>query len=97
VEELLEGGAPGRTWVRSGPSITVGRAGATVSLGDDPTVAPAHAELRIEADGTARLRDLGSATGTFARVPPHGERELREGDAVRLGRTVLRVSAVAEP
>ncbi|MFY3744252.1 FHA domain-containing protein [Anaeromyxobacter sp. Red801] len=97
VEELLEGGAPGRTWVRSGPSITVGRAGAAVSLGDDPSIAPAHAELRIEADGTARLRDLGSATGTFARVPPHGERELREGDAVRLGRTVLRVSAVADP
>ncbi|ACL64743.1 FHA domain containing protein [Anaeromyxobacter dehalogenans 2CP-1] len=97
VEELLEGGVPGRTWVRSGPSITVGRAGAAVSLGDDPSIAPAHAELRIEADGTARLRDLGSATGTFARVPPHGERELREGDAVRLGRTVLRVSAVADP
>lgn len=91
IEEWLEGGVPGRTWIRAGPSITFGRSGCTVNLGEDPHLSQAHAELLLEADGQARLRDLGSSTGTFLRVPPGAERELRDGDAVRLGREVLRV------
>jgi pSer/pThr/pTyr-binding forkhead associated (FHA) protein len=91
LEEVLEGGAAGRAWVRPGPSITVGRAGCTVQLGDDPHLAPAHAEVLLDPDGTAKLRDLGSPTGTFLRLPAGAERELRDGDAVRLGREVLRV------
>lgn len=92
LEESLEGGATGRVFVRGGPSVTIGRAGCAVSLGDDPWLSQAHAEILLEPDGTARLRDLGSATGTFLRLPPHAERELRDGDAVRIGREVLRVA-----
>jgi pSer/pThr/pTyr-binding forkhead associated (FHA) protein len=92
VEEWLEGGAGGRVFVRSGPSVTIGRAGCAVSLGDDPHVSQAHAELVVEQDGTARLRDLGSSNGTYVKVPPHAERELRDGDFVRMGREVLRVA-----
>jgi pSer/pThr/pTyr-binding forkhead associated (FHA) protein len=91
VEEWLEGGACGRVFVRSGPAVTIGRAGCAVSLGDDPHVSDAHAELLLDGDGQARLRDLGSTTGTFLRIPPGGERELHDGDAVRIGREVLRV------
>jgi hypothetical protein len=93
VEEWLEGGAGGRVYVRPGPAVTIGRAGCAVDLGDDPWLSQAHAELFVERDGTARLRDLGSSTGTFVRLPPRAERELAEGDAVRLGREVLRVAA----
>ncbi len=92
VEELLEGGAPGRVHVRGGPVVVIGRGGAGVALGDDPTVAPSHAELRLEPDGSARLRDLGSAAGTFVRLPPRAEQPLVDGDVVRIGREVLRVS-----
>ncbi len=49
----------------------------------------------VEQDGTARLRDLGSSNGTYVKIPPHAERELRDGDFVRMGHEVLRV-AVAE-
>jgi hypothetical protein len=91
VEEWLEGGLVGRAWVRAGPSITIGRSGCAVNLGDAPHLAQMHAELLLDADGHARLRDLGSTTGTFLRMPPGAERELHEGDAVRLGREVLRV------
>lgn len=94
VEELLEGGAPGRVHVRGGPVVVIGRGGAAIGLGDDPTVAPAHAELRLEPDGSARLRDLGSEAGTFVRLPSRADRALRDGDVVRLGREVLRVSLV---
>lgn len=92
LDERLEGGVTGRVWLRSGPSITLGRAGCAVNLGDDPFLSQAHAEVLLEGDGTARLRDLGSANGTFVRIPSRAERELRDGDLVRVGRQVLRVS-----
>jgi pSer/pThr/pTyr-binding forkhead associated (FHA) protein len=92
VEEWLEGGVAGPVFVRAGPSITVGRAGCAVNLGDDTFLSQAHAELLLEPDGTVRLRDLGSSNGTFVKIPPHAERELRDGDCVRMGREVLRVA-----
>lgn len=92
LEERLAGGPTGRVWLRSGPSVTLGRAGCAVNLGDDPFLSQAHAEVVLDSDGTARLRDLGSANGTFVRLPPRAERELRDGDLVRVGRQVLRIS-----
>lgn len=92
LEERLAGGATGRVWLRAGPSVTLGRAGCAVNLGEDPFLSQAHAEVILDSDGTARLRDLGSANGTFVRLPPRAERELRDGDLVRVGRQVLRVS-----
>jgi hypothetical protein len=88
VEECLEGGGTGRVFVRSGPSVTLGGAGCAVSLGD---LDVPQAEVAVEASGAARLRDLGSPGGTYVRLPAHAERELRDGDRVRLGRQVLRV------
>ncbi len=41
------------------------------------------------------LATSGSSNGTYVRIPPHAERELRDGDFVRMGHEVLRV-AVAE-
>jgi pSer/pThr/pTyr-binding forkhead associated (FHA) protein len=94
VEEWLEGGAAGRVFVRGGPTVAIGRAGCAVSLGDDPTVSQAHAELLVDAAGNVRLKDLGSSNGTYLKVPPRAERELRDGDRVRIGREVLRVAMV---
>jgi hypothetical protein len=94
LEEVLEGGAIGRVFVRPGPSITIGRTGCAVNLGDDPFLSQAHAEILLDSSGNARLRDLGSSNGTFARLPPKSERELRDADVVRMGREVLRVSVV---
>jgi len=93
LEEWLEGAVAGRVWVRGGPSVTIGRTGCGVNLGDDPHLSQAHAEVVVDANGGARLRDLGSSNGTFVRIPPHAERELRDGDYLRMGREVLRVSA----
>jgi len=92
-EEWLEGATGGRVHVRAGPSITIGRTGCAVNLGDDAYLSQAHAEVLVEAEGRVRLRDLGSSNGTFVRVPPHAERELRDGDYLRMGREVLRVAA----
>jgi pSer/pThr/pTyr-binding forkhead associated (FHA) protein/ribosomal protein L32 len=92
VEEWLEGGTGGRVFVRGGPSITIGRSGCAVSLGDDPHLSQAHAEILLDADGGARLKDLGSSNGTYVKLPPHAERELHDGDCIRMGREVLRVA-----
>jgi pSer/pThr/pTyr-binding forkhead associated (FHA) protein len=92
VEEWLEGSVGGRVFVRGGPAITIGRAGCVLNLGDDPYLSQAHAELLVDAEGGARLRDLGSSNGTYVRVPPHAERELHDGDGLRMGREVLRVA-----
>ena len=92
VEEWLEGGARGRVFVRPGPAVTIGRAGCAVNLGDDPHLSQSHAEIVVEQDGSARLRDLASSNGTYVKIPPHGERELRDGDCVRMGHEVLRVA-----
>jgi hypothetical protein len=93
VEEWLEGGAAGRVFVRGGPSVTIGRGGCAVSLGDDPGLSQPHAELLVDSAGNVRLRDLGSSSGTYVKLPPHAERELHDGDRVRIGREVLRVAA----
>ncbi len=92
IEELLEGGVTGRVYVRGGGSVTIGRSGCAVNLGDDPDLSQAHAELVVDSAGGARLKDLGTSAGTFVRVPPRAERELHDGDWVRLGREVLRVA-----
>ena len=38
------------------------------------------------------VEDLGSSNGTFVRIPPHAERELHDGDGLRMGREVLRIA-----
>jgi pSer/pThr/pTyr-binding forkhead associated (FHA) protein len=91
IEELLEGGLTGRVFVRGGGSVTIGRSGCAVNLGDDPFLSQAHAELIVDSAGSARLKDLGSSNGTFVRLPSRAERELHDGDWLRLGREVLRV------
>ena len=92
VEEWLEGGTGGRVFVRGGASITIGRAGCAISLGDDPHVSQAHAELLLDGRGGVRLRDLGSSNGTYLKLPAHSERELHDGDWIRVGHEVLRVA-----
>jgi pSer/pThr/pTyr-binding forkhead associated (FHA) protein len=91
IEEVLEGGIIGRVFVRGGGSVTIGRSGCSVNLGDDPYLSAAHAELVVDSAGAARLKDLGSSNGTYVRVTPRAERELHDGDWLRLGREVLRV------
>ncbi len=92
LEEWLEGGLGGRVYLRPAPSVTIGRAGCAINLGDDPYLSQAHAEIVVDADGSAKLRDLGSSNGTFLRIAVRSERMLHDGDMLRLGREVLRVS-----
>lgn len=83
------GGIPGRIFARPAP-IRIGRALGEILFADDPFVSARHCEIDLDPAG-AILRDLGSSNGTFLRLPKGGERELRTGDTIRLGRNVFRL------
>ncbi len=94
IEEILEGGAVGRVCRRSGPVVTIGRAGCDLSFPTDGFISGRHVELTVAGE-TPFLKDVGSANGTFLRVPPHSDRVLRHGDYLLLGRELLRVEVSA--
>ncbi len=69
-------------------------------LGEDPEISRRHARISRGADGRLTIEDLSSANGTFVNGQRIGApRTLDIGDAVRMGRTVLKVtdSPAAEP
>jgi len=87
--------ADGRSFEVSG-ELVVGRVEADVSL-DDEEVSRRHALVRPAGLGIEIL-DLGSRNGTWvngARIS--GATPLGHGDAVRLGRTALRVEGDERP
>lgn len=92
VEEMLEGGRPGRAIARAGPVISIGRSGCDLSFANDAFIAPRHCELSVDG-ASAVLRDLGSPDGSFLRLPSGGERLLVPGDTIRLGLQILRAEA----
>lgn len=57
-----------------------------------PTSAAANAEIRPSGDGFVVV-DLGSANGTKVNDPRVAEHQLREGDEVRFGNTVMHFQA----
>jgi pSer/pThr/pTyr-binding forkhead associated (FHA) protein len=92
VEEMLEGGRPGRAIARVGPTISVGRSGCDLSFANDAFLASRHCELSLDGPSVV-LRDLGSPDGTFLRLPSGGERLLVPGDTIRIGLQILRAEA----
>jgi DNA-binding CsgD family transcriptional regulator len=80
--------------------VTLGRDPANdLALAWDQEVSRAHAELELVAGQWAVSDDGLSRNGTFVNGNPvHGRRRLRDGDCLRLGRTLLLFSApVAQP
>ncbi len=90
VEEVLEGGRPGRACARLGPVIAIGRVGCELSFANDPSLSGRQCELTVSADG-AILRDVGGGEGTYLRLSSGSERVLNAGDFVRIGIQVMRV------
>ncbi len=85
---VLSGKAQGRVITIERDGVIGRDPGVTYPI-DDPTVSRRHAEVIASADGW-RLRDLGSANGTEINGSRLiGDRLLREGDVVGLGRATL--------
>jgi pSer/pThr/pTyr-binding forkhead associated (FHA) protein len=57
---------------------------------NDPFMSRRHAAIaRDPASGTFTLRDLGSSNGTYLAI--RGEREIAQGDHVRIGQHLFRL------
>jgi transcriptional regulator with AAA-type ATPase domain len=82
---------PGERWAADS-GVAIGSDESNDLVLDDPFVSSFHARISVE-DGRCVVRDLGSRNGVFV-----AERKLREGEVppgaqVRVGRTVLVVTA----
>ena len=101
MDGFLEVWAPGGAQLvpLRGERLTLGRGpGNDVVLAHDPSVSSLHAVVDPIGGGWC-IRDLGSRNGTFvAGEAVLGDRALRHGDELRLGRTrlVFRLAAPAE-
>jgi len=68
----------------------VGREVGDIVFTNDPFMSRRHAAVaRDPASGTYTLRDLGSSNGTYLAI--RGERELTQGDHVRIGQHLFRL------
>ena len=76
-----------------GDELTVGRAsGCQIALPDDTYASQLHARI-FRRDGGVFIEDLGSTNGTFLnRKKVSAPVELRRGDRLQIGKTVLEVA-----
>lgn len=79
--------------------LTIGRAPDCDLHLDDPYVCPRHARVVRDADGRLVLEDLGSVNGSYALAPERrvARIALDDVDALRLGRTTLRLRRAGAP
>jgi hypothetical protein len=79
--------------VPMGTPRTFGRSAQADVVLNDLYLSDVHFAVYCEAQG-ARVRDLGSHNGTFINDEPVQDRELRNGDRVTAGQTLLRADLV---
>ncbi len=78
----------------SARTFRIGRALDNDLVLDDPHCAPYHAKLEIDANGVARLHDLGTSNGIVgARNKRATVHEIKTDDPYRLGQSLVRVRA----
>ncbi len=70
-----------------GGEIVLGRSSEHEVLSGDPFLSPQHATLSTNGDGSFTVTDHNSLNGVFVRI--RGERELRDGDYIRIGQELL--------
>ncbi|MDF1565108.1 MAG: hypothetical protein P1V51_18875 [Deltaproteobacteria bacterium] len=87
-----DGSEAGATSLKT-PETVAGSAGAAISIPEDPFVTSAHLTL-AERAGVLRVRDGGSATGTFLKLTARQPVPLPSGSALRFGRQRLRLEKI---
>ena len=85
-----------RVWIKADERLEIGRIStADMAITTDPHMSRRHLVLEGTAQ-TFRLRDVGSANGTFVNAARISNVELCHGDRVRAGSTVFEVSLLAD-
>jgi len=86
--QLLEGGGDGDVYPLKAGDNLVGRGSGDVSFPSDGYVSSRHAVISVD-DSAIRVKDLGSANGTFVRIS--GSAPLTSGDLLLVGEQILRI------
>jgi Nif-specific regulatory protein len=85
----LAGPFEGRSFALGAEPFTIGRQSASSLALGHATVSRRHCVIEPAAGDGARLRDLGSRTGTFVNGLPVSERRLAHGDFVKVGESLF--------
>lgn len=93
---VQSGKAAGRHILLDGEFMIGRAAGGEGALLGDPEISREHARLKQAEDGALVIEDLSSANGTEVNgkaITPFTTHDLRAGDLIRIGGSVLKVSA----
>ncbi|NQT19110.1 MAG: GAF domain-containing protein [Planctomycetes bacterium] len=93
--KILKGGQKGTVFKLKEDSFSIGRALANEVILYDDKVSTRHANI-IRANGRNVVRDLGSTNGTLLNNKPIESAEVKPGDILRMGDTVMSFH-IAEP
>ena len=88
LAQTLDGGQSGAIYPFIDSSITVGRQGCDVNAPLDRFMSSRHCHVSLMGDDVV-LTDTGSKNGTFVKI--QGERRLRVGDYILIGKQLLQV------
>lgn len=86
---VITGTDEGRQFVLQGDAVSAGRDSASRVRLTDTEVSRRHAEFQRTAEGGYRVRDVGSANGTFVNNQSVRDVLLQPGDQIQIGQTVL--------
>ena len=93
---VIQGRDQGRRFDLGPTPRSIGRDGSAEITVRDHEVSRKHAEFQIE-NGLAYVVDLGSSNGTWVNGQRVERHELKTGDRVQIGRTMLLFTAGEEP
>jgi pSer/pThr/pTyr-binding forkhead associated (FHA) protein len=88
LRQLFEGGRSGLCFFPRDETVLIGREHCHVNFPDDRFISGRHCQVEF-AGNVARVSDLQSRNGTYVRI--RGQRELRNGDYLFVGKQLLRV------
>lgn len=92
---LVASAIPGERHAISNPPWRIGRSADNDLRLEDPSVAPYHAEIRVDAQGRYALRALDVRNGLFVNGVRVDSAVLEEGDRIRIGARELRFTGRA--
>ncbi len=79
----------GRRYFLDKPEQIIGRSESANIQVDQDSISRQHCKI-VNSGGRFTLFDMGSTNGTFVNDDPAEERELRDGDVIRLGQTIFK-------
>jgi two-component system cell cycle response regulator len=86
---VIYGSELGRKYNLEAPSLTLGRSNKCDIQIDQESVSRAHSKV-VNGGRSVRIRDLGSTNGTYVNDELVEERNLVDGDLIKIGRTIFK-------